>query len=268
MNEADFAPTIERFTGFGFAYDQMRPSPPKALAEFLAGVARCTTPSLVVDLGCGTGLSTRYWSGRAKSVIGIEPTDSMREQAERTGGAQISYRKGYSHATNLPDECADIVTCSQALHWMDPVSTFHESARILRTGGVFCAYDYDWPPSTLFWQVDRAYTECMELVRGLEREHGIAAKLTRWDKTGHLARMEESRAFRYVRETVLHHEETGGAERIVGVFLSQGHVRSLLKLGLTRTDLGVDRLQEVANAAFGSSVSKWLWSSRVRIGIK
>jgi len=46
-------------------------------------------------------------------------------------------------ATDLPDGCADIVTCSQSLHWMVPESTFAEVARILRPGGVFATYDYD-----------------------------------------------------------------------------------------------------------------------------
>ena len=40
---------------------------------------------------------------------------------------------------------ADIVTCSQSFHWMEPEPTLAEIARILRPGGVFAAYDYDWP---------------------------------------------------------------------------------------------------------------------------
>lgn len=32
-------------------------------------------PDLVVDLGCGTGLSTVIWRGHCNKVIGIEPSD-------------------------------------------------------------------------------------------------------------------------------------------------------------------------------------------------
>jgi SAM-dependent methyltransferase len=268
MADSDFSANIERFTGFGPHYDRVRPSPPRALADLLFAMTRSNLPALVVDLGSGTGLSTRYWSTRAASVIGVEPTDSMREQAERMGGENLFYRQGFSHATGLPDGCADLVVCSQALHWMEPASTFAESARILRKGGVFAACDYDWPPATSFWDVDQAYTHCIERVRHLEREHGIADRVQRWSKSGHLARMRESGRFRYVRECLLHDEDEGGAERIVDLLLSQGSAQSLLKLGLSEEDLQLDRLRQVAARAFGTSSSRWLWSARVRIGVK
>jgi SAM-dependent methyltransferase len=268
MAAPDFSATVERFTGFGSHYDQVRPSPPSALAGLLLPMARCTVPALVVDLGSGTGLSTRYWSMRARSVIGIEPTASMREQAERVGGENLSYRQGFSHATGLPDACADLVICSQALHWMEPAATFAESARILRDGGVFASSDYDWPPSTSFWEVDQAYTHCMETVRRLEREHGLTDRVPRWSKSGHLARMQESGRFRYVRECLLHHEDEGGAERIVGLLLSQGSVQSLLKLGLSEADLQLDRVRQIAARAFGAASTRWFWSARIRIGVK
>jgi SAM-dependent methyltransferase len=61
-----------------------------------------------------------------------------------------------SAQTGLPASSADIVTCSQSLHWMEPEPTFAEVARILRSGGLFVAYDYDWPP-TVLWEVEQAY---------------------------------------------------------------------------------------------------------------
>ncbi|MGH7866895.1 MAG: class I SAM-dependent methyltransferase, partial [Candidatus Dormibacteraceae bacterium] len=45
--------------------------------------------------------------------------------------------------TGLPEACADVVTCVQAFHWMDPEIVLPEVARILRPGGVFAAVDYD-----------------------------------------------------------------------------------------------------------------------------
>lgn len=268
MNAPDFSATLERFTGFGPHYDLVRPAPPAALAELLLPLARCTVPELVVDLGCGTGLSTRYWSARARAVIGIEPTDAMRTQAETMGGEHVSYRQGFSHATGLPDACADLVTCSQALHWMDPLPTFRESTRILREGGVFAAFDYDWPPATGFWEVDQAYTECMHHGRRLERERGLVENLRQWDKAGHLSRMEESGCFRYVRECVLHHEDEGGALRLVGLLLSQGFIQSLLKAGLSEQELHIDRLRDTATRFLGATPHRWFWSSRVRIGVR
>lgn len=268
METGEFAVTIERFTGFGAHYDGVRPTAPEALAELLCPIAGCSKPELVVDLGSGTGLSTRYWSGRADRVIGVEPTDSMREAAVAAGGEGVSYVKGFSHATGLPDGCADLVVCGQSLHWMEPQGTFEEARRVLRPGGVFAAYDFDWPPSTGSWEVDRLYTEVVSHCHRLETEHGVSRGLRKWEKSGHLARLEESGCFRYTRECLLHHREQGTAERVVGLLLSQGHVQTLRKAGFSEEDLRVDELREVARRCLGGEAREWFWSARVRLGVQ
>src|SRR5439155_1377999 len=107
--------------------------------------ARVERPRLVVDLGCGTGLSTRAWSGIAERVAGIEPNSAMLAVAEQAPG--VEYREAFAQETGFPNGVADVVTASQSLHWMEPAPTFAEAARILRPGGVFAAYDYDWRPA-------------------------------------------------------------------------------------------------------------------------
>ncbi len=263
----DFTANIERFTGFADHYDRFRPSPPETLAGLLVQFPRLERPSLVVDLGCGSGLSTRYWSARADAVIGVDPTDAMLAQARSVPVTGVEYRKGLSHATGLADACADIVTCSQSLHWMDPQPTFQEVARILRPGGVFAAYDYDWPPVTTDPEVDVLYRECMEHSHKLEKAAGVSSEVRQWSKSGHLARMQESGCFRYVRECALHHTDEGNAERLVGLLLSQGHVRTLLKAGYTEADLKIDQLRDTADRLIGSRPHRWYWTSRVRVGI-
>ena len=87
----------------------------------------------MVDLGSGTGLSTRAWAERAEEVVGIEPNDAMRVEAEAaTQAGNVRYLGGSSYETGLPDACADLVTCAQSLQWMEPEPTFAEIARILR----------------------------------------------------------------------------------------------------------------------------------------
>lgn len=264
----DFTANIERFTGFADHYDRYRPSPPEALAGLLGQFLRREHPKLVVDLGCGSGLSTRYWSGRAHGVVGVDPTEAMLAQARSVEASGVEYRKGFSHATGLEDACADMVTCSQSLHWMDPQPTFEEAARILRPGGVFAAYDYDWPPVTAEPEVDALYRECMEHSRKLEKAAGVSSEVRQWGKSGHLARMQESGCFRFVRECALHHTDEGNAERVVGLLLSQGHVQTLLKAGYAETDLKIDQLRELAASRIGSHPQRWYWTSRVRVGLK
>lgn len=269
MTQTDFQGNIERFSGFADNYDRNRPEPPEALAEVLTRLAKRPFPDLVVDLGSGTGLSTRYWAGKARAVIGVEPTADMRRQAAlATQAANVSYREGLSHQTGLPDGCAQIVTCSQSLHWMEPESTFKEAARILEPGGVFAAYDYDWPPTTGIWEADAAYEACVRQVAAREKEFkGGGPPVRRWGKNGHLERMQASGCFRYTKEIVLQHTDLGSAGRLVGLLMSQGSVMTLLKAGLGEDELGIAQFRQAARQALGSGESIWYWSSRVRIGI-
>lgn len=277
LSDSAFSVNVERFTGFADVYDNHRPRPPRVLADLLLHLAKRQPGQVkVADLGCGTGLSSRYWGTKAREVIGVEPTDSMREQAQKQGGENVRYVKGFSHATGLPDQSVQIVTCSQALHWMEPQATFAEAARILEKGGVFAAFDYDWPPVTGVWEVDAAYARAEAKCRELEARTGVSEGLRRWDKDGHLGRMAASGVFRWTREVLLHHEEAGDGERLVGLFLSQGSVQQLRKAGHSDAELGIDELRQVSESLLGSvrqeqggvrSWRPWLWCSRVRVGV-
>lgn len=265
----DFSANVERFSGFADVYDQYRPSPPQMIGELLCRLAGQTNPDLVVDFGSGTGLSTRYWAAYAKKVVGIEPSGDMRRLAEQhTVEENVLYQEGFSHQTGLPDQCAQMITCSQSLHWMDPSGTFQEAHRILVNGGVFAAFDYDWPPTTGKWEADQAYEVCMQRVRTLEDQNQPGKPVRKVDKSQHLDRMKASGMFRYVKEVVVHHIDQGNAERLYGIALSQGGTMTLLKQGYSEKDLGLDQLKKTADAVLGNEKQDWFWSSRVRVGIK
>jgi len=203
---------IERFGGFAKEYQSVRPRPPAPLKNILRELARTARPAVVVDIGSGTGLSTRYWSDVADRVIGIEPNDNMRsEAAAATTERNVEFRGGLSSDTGLPAGSADLVTCSQALHWMEPETTFAEVARILRSGGAFAAYDYDWPPTTGVWEADQAYAECMEGMERREQAASAQSEVRKWDKDGHLGRMTGSGRFRFTKEIVLGAPGSGSA---------------------------------------------------------
>src|SRR5260221_6033802 len=206
------------WTGKASGYNRVRPTPPPALPDLLMQVIGMSHPALVVDLGSGTGLSTAIWGERAGQVIGIEPNADMRKEAVQnveghSSAAHIENRQGFAHQTGLPDGCADIVTAAQSFHWMEPTATLAEIARILRPGGLFAAYAYDWPP-TLHWELDRLAQEVGSRLVELVRERGLAQNLKMWSKDRHLDRMRESAHFRFTREVLLHHIEQGDAARI------------------------------------------------------
>lgn len=275
-NSQDFSANAARFSGFAALYDQHRPQPPAALLDYLTRlVAPDLTPqsplrtqvNCVVDLGSGTGLSTRAWAERAAQIVGIEPSDDMRRQAEAmTPHPHIRYQAGYSHATGLPDASADLVTCSQSLHWMEPNGTFAEAARILRPGGIFCAYDNDWPPATPSWEADAAFLAVLNGSHAVEKKHHLSKNVQRWEKEGHLGRMQASGYFRYCWEIVVHNQEIGNAERLMGLALSQGGVMTLLKNNIPESDFGLDRLRDIATRTLADDVP-FLFCYRARLGV-
>lgn len=247
--------------GFADTYDGNRPAPPAALLDVLTMLARTERPAVVVDLGCGTGLSTRVWADRAQEVIGVEPNPAMRIAAEaRTQEWTVRYVEAFASETGLPDGGADIVTCSQSFHWMEPATTLAEAARILRPGGVFAAYDYDMPP-VIDPEIDAAFVHYLAArVRQRERQ-GAPAGGARWMKDGHLGRIEASGLFASTREVVLHGLTSGGAARVAGLAGSIGPP-------LEETLAELDELCSVADRVLGDRVVPWHLGYRVRIGIR
>ena len=251
--------------GFAAHYDRYRPRPPEALLASLLELARVERATLVVDLGTGTGLSARAWAGLADRVIGVEPNPAMRAEAESlTEAANVELVGAFAQHTGLPGGAADIVTCSQSLHWMEPEPTFAEAARLLRPGGVFAAYDYDVIP-VCDWEVEEAYAALLERRKALRAEQGIQKGADRYPKDGHLERIRESGRFRYTREFVLQSVEEGGAERIEGFARSLGLpvADDLLEKRLRYADL-----RAVAERVFGDRVVPLRFGYRVRIGIR
>jgi ubiquinone/menaquinone biosynthesis C-methylase UbiE len=226
--------------------------------------AQVERPRLVVDLGCGTGLSTRAWADRGDEVVGVEASPEMCAHADAATTAEnVRFVEAYAQETGLPGEAADVVTCSQSFHWMEPEATLAEAARILRPGGVFAAYDYDWPPVS-HPDVDAAFEEMIRRVGAARADRGRP----RYPKTGHLDRIKESGHFRYAREVVLHSREPGSAERIVGMALSLGPLTVLLQEGVTEEEIGLATLREAAERALGDRDVELLLGYRVRLGVR
>jgi SAM-dependent methyltransferase len=251
--------------GFAAHYDRFRPRPPRALLEVVCRYARVERPALVVDLGCGTGLSTRAWSGVALRAVGIEPNPAMLAVAQRAPG--IEYCEAFADDTGLADGVADVVTCSQSLHWMEPEPTFAEVARILRPGGVFAAYDYDTPP-VVDPEVDEAFKAYQGRRRQARERHGIQRGADRWAKEKHLERMRASGRFRFCRELVLHSIEEGNAQRIVGFTRSLGLPVADVNDEELERELRVDALEDVARRVLGGRTVPMLFGYRVRLGVR
>jgi SAM-dependent methyltransferase len=280
---------VARFADLAPRYDAARPQAPAELAEVLMQWSERSEPD-VVDVAAGTGLSTVMWVGRARQVTAVEPGADMRAVALRRlglnpdrpagvlassgpaartapGGAArptaVTVAAGSAEATGLPDGCADLVTASQAMHWFDAARALPEIARILRPGGVFAAYDYDWPPA-IDWETDAAFAAYDALVEDLETARGL-----RPPHAGkrHLDTIAGSGLFRHAREVGLHSRDTGDAQRLTDLALTQGGAAALLAAGAAADEIGLTALREVAARRLPAPRT-WWWTYRVRIAVR
>lgn len=257
----------ERFTGFADIYENARPTVPQYPIEKI-----CTylgkKPDTVVDLGCGTGLSTVAWKQAASDITGIEPSADMISVARQKQSDNIKFIQAFADNTPLPDDYADVVVCSQSFHWMEPKSTLKEVNRILKTNGVFATIDCDWPPVTL-WQAEKAYMKLYVKVKDIERNSPeINDTFVRYSKDKHLSNIQNSGYFRYTRELLFSNTEKCTADRFINIILSQGSLQTVLK---RLPELIADDVRDFKNTVyelFAGTEFDIDFCYRMRLGIK
>ena len=121
-------------------------------ASFFDGVAEFGVGrrgQSLVDLGTGTGTLARGFARRGCRVIGLDPSESMLEQAralDAAEGLKVDYRLGRAEDTGLSAASAEVVTAGQCWHWFDRPRAATEVARILRDDGTLVIAHFDWIP--------------------------------------------------------------------------------------------------------------------------
>jgi ubiquinone/menaquinone biosynthesis C-methylase UbiE len=256
-----------RFLGFADTYENARPQMPlypiSVINKYLG-----KRHNVVLDLGCGTGLSSLIWQNQCEEVIGIEPSEDMLTIARKKQARGISFIKGYSHDTGIADNIADVVMCSQSFHWMEPKQTLNEINRVLTANGIFAAIDCDWQP-ICDWEVEKSYIELFNKVSIIEKENiEFQNNFFRWDKNKHLSHIENCGYFKYTREIVFINTETCTTSRLVNIALSQGGLQNILKQKPEAIITEVNKYKEKVNATFGNSEFNIDFCYRMRIGIK
>lgn len=131
---------IDLFSDKSDLYAAARPQYPESLYEFLAS---CTSPrERAWDCGAGNGQSSislvEYFSE-------VYATDASEQQiANAIQKKCIFYSVQPAEKTSFADDYFDIVTVAQALHWFNLDQFWSEVTRVLRSGGIFAAWGYDW----------------------------------------------------------------------------------------------------------------------------
>jgi ubiquinone/menaquinone biosynthesis C-methylase UbiE len=114
----------------------------------------------VLDVATGTGFTALAFAPYVQTVIGMDVSSGMLEQARRQAGEQkianAVFQEGAAEALPFPDRAFDIVTCRIAPHHFLDVQRFlAEAARVLKPGGRLALVDTTIPddsPEAAAWQ--------------------------------------------------------------------------------------------------------------------
>jgi SAM-dependent methyltransferase len=110
-------------------YDRTRPHYPVALVD---RIVAASPGRELLDVGAGTGISSRQFQAAGCFVLGVEPDERMAEFARQTGvDVEVSTFESWSPAGRT----FDAVVAGMAWHWVDPVAGAAQAARVLRPGG-------------------------------------------------------------------------------------------------------------------------------------
>lgn len=126
-----------RFGHMSSEYSAARRGYPIEVYEYLLKSIDSSNPR-VLDVGCGTGISTRELRQNGFQVIGVDKDTGMIDAAQAQS-PDIEYV--VAPADNLPfaSDSFDLVTAFTAFHWFNDESSLTEIRRVLKNGGHFFA---------------------------------------------------------------------------------------------------------------------------------
>lgn len=122
-------------------YAQARPRYPAALYEWLVEI--CPAHHSVWDVGCGNGQAAIDLSKHFEAVQATDVSASQIANAPSCDGITFSIQS--AERTNFANASFDAVCVAQALHWFNYDQFWPEVQRVLKPGGIFAAWGYNWP---------------------------------------------------------------------------------------------------------------------------
>src|SRR5262245_20497856 len=126
----------------------------------------------ILDLGCGTGYFSAWFTRRGARVVGVDPTPAQLDTARRLQqqtGIQFELIEGIGEDVPLPDASFDLVFSEYgASIWADPYRWIPEAARLARPGGrlIFLCNSV---LSTLCMNLEGVVEELVRPQRGLNK---------------------------------------------------------------------------------------------------
>ena len=225
---------FERRSG---TYALARPTYHPAVLDAVAThIGRSAVDGPTVDLGAGTGISTRALADRGLDVVAVEPVKAMRDEL-RASTADLQVADGTAESMPFEGESAAAVVVAQAFHWFDHGPALDEIARVLRRGGSLITL-WNVRDEAVGWMQE--YTTIQDQVQGDTPRYRDMA----WRRA-----IEGDARFGLVNEVSTPNPQQSSVEHTVGRFLSTSFIA---RLDSARQQELVDEIRAVV-APLGAS---------------
>lgn len=94
-----------------------------------------------LDVGCGTGRSTIALAHYCNSVVGIDPSTAMLDNAIQS--PKIKYLNGVLEESDLGSDSFDIITFAGVLFYSKSQDLYNEVVRLSKSGAPIIVYDFE-----------------------------------------------------------------------------------------------------------------------------
>ena len=139
---------MKQFDNIHQQYTKVRPSYPMVVYDEIAAELLSVPVDQAVDIACGSGQSIDGLKRIAKKIIGVDIGANLLADA-RKRHPEYLFVEGSGEEPGLDSGIADLVTIATAFYWMDRPKVIESVHSLLKPGGVFAVYKYDFP-----WLID------------------------------------------------------------------------------------------------------------------
>jgi|HubBroStandDraft_4_1064222.scaffolds.fasta_scaffold92723_2 ubiquinone/menaquinone biosynthesis C-methylase UbiE len=206
-----------------------------------------------LDVGCGTGQSTRALLEIADEIVGLDNSAEMLSHAVLH--AQVRYVKARAEELPFDDESFGLITVALAFHWFDQRKFMLEAQRVLRPGGWLVIYN-------------DAFTGRMKGNDNFEkwnREHYLVRYPTPPRNNQPLANFDAS-AYMFAPSAFdqFVHEVEFTPDQLVSYLVTQTNVIAAVEAGREDLQSVADWLLKSVQPLFGGTAEMFLFSCQIR----